>query len=233
MALVVMVTAHLLLLATSFFPQFSLWGPEVRRFQTSRKQVCLTIDDGPCSDTMAMLDVLDQAQLTAIFCLIGERVEAHPEWCSAIVERGHVVANHTHTHPSAWFWSYLPSAQRRELTSCSQVVALAASRLPKLFRAPAGFRNLFTAGVIREQGMCYLGWSRRGYDTRETDLDRIMARLRRGFQPGAILLIHQGMPHHVPLLRRLLEELQADGWEVVIPMELRPSLPMKSGVSND
>ena len=81
--------------------------------------------------------------------------------------------------------------------------------------------------------MRYLGWTRRGYDTRETDLDRIMARLRRGFQPGAILLIHQGMPHHVLLLRRLLEELKNDQWEVVIPKEIGHSPSTNAKFAND
>jgi hypothetical protein len=43
------------------------------------KLVALTFDDGPWPGTVQFLQVLQQARVTATFCMIGRQVVAHPE----------------------------------------------------------------------------------------------------------------------------------------------------------
>lgn len=223
--LAVMVVFHLLLVAAIFLPVLLGIGCGVRRFRAAGREVCITIDDGPTSDTAEVLSILDHANAKALFFLIGARVAMEPELCRRIVERGHEVGNHTMTHATAWFWSLLPSAQMREISGATAEIERAAGVCPRLFRAPVGFRNLFNAGVLRALGMRYVGWSARGFDGLDTNVERVVSRIMRSLKPGAIILLHQGRPHHVGVLRRLLAELHSGGWTVVIPAALRGQAP--------
>ena len=126
------------------------------------------------------------------------------------------------THPSAWFWSYGPESQRREIAACGRAIREAGGVEPEIFRAPVGFRNLFNAPVLRELGKKNVGWSARGFDGTDTDVERILSRIMAALRPGAIVLLHQGKPHHAELLRRLLAELKRGGWRVVLPPVLMP-----------
>lgn len=215
--LLALAALHLGLLATTLWPGPTLFCPAVRRFPATERTVVLTIDDGPCQDTTAFLDLLDRYGAKAVFFLIGRRAEAGPEAVRAIASRGHAVENHTLTHPAGTFWAFGPGRQRREIQETSALLARLSGHAPRWFRAPAGFRNPFTGAILRESGLGCLGWMARGFDTREKNPDNILARLRRGFQPGAVLLIHQGHPHSLAVLETLLAALTAEGFRCVLP----------------
>ncbi len=212
---------HLAWVAVTLWPGSTPFGKARRSFPLGPRELVLTIDDGPCADTPAVLDLLDQHQARAVFFVIGQRATVGADWVREIAQRGHLVENHTLTHPSATFWAAGPARLHREIAGCSEILTTLTGRRPRWFRAPAGFRNPFTAPLLKSSGLAYLGWTARGFDTRETDLPRLLARLRRGFRPGAVLLIHQGHPHSLALLTELLEALAADGWRTVLP----PLLP--------
>lgn len=216
----VMMALHLALLATTLWPGSTPFCPARQRFDFPDKSVVLTIDDGPCADTPAMLDLLDRHQAKAVFFLIGERAAAAPDLVQAMTARGHQVENHTFTHPATRFWSFGPGRQRREIQECGRLLTTLTGQPPAWFRAPAGFRNPFTGALLRELKLGYLGWTARGFDTSNSNISRILAKLRRGLQPGGILLIHQGHPHSVALLTALLELLQAEGWKTQLPPEM-------------
>jgi peptidoglycan/xylan/chitin deacetylase (PgdA/CDA1 family) len=215
--LLAMAALHLVLLGTTLWPGSTPFCPAVRHFPTTGRTVILTIDDGPCQDTSAVLDLLDRYSAKAVFFLIGRRAEADPAAVQAIAGRGHAVENHTLTHPAWTFWAYGPARQRREIAETSALLARLTGRPPRWFRAPAGFRNPFTGAVLRGASLGYMGWTARGFDTRETNPDKILVRLRRGFRPGAVLLIHQGHPHSLAVLETLLTALQAAGFRCVLP----------------
>ena len=65
-------------------------------------------------------------------------------------------------------------------------------RRPTAFRAPAGLRNPFLDPVLHRLGLNLVSWTRRGFDTRERDPARVLARLTRGLAGGDILLLHDG-----------------------------------------
>jgi hypothetical protein len=74
-----------------------------------------------------------------------------------------------------------------------------------------------------------VSWTRRGYDTRNTDTGDVLARLTRGLAPGDILLLHdgnaartaRGVPVALEVLPRLLEALAAASLR---PVTLRAAL---------
>lgn len=212
----VMAAVHLLLVGLTLWPCGPFCG-RVERAGTLRpgeRHVHLTIDDGPGADTAEVLRLLAESDAQAVFFLIGERAAARPEDVRAIVAAGHVIGNHTQHHFATRQWSFGPARLRREIGECQETLRSITGVAPQWFRPPAGFANPFTAGVLEECGLRCMGWSVRGYDGTDTDVDRILLRLTRGIRPGATILVHQGMAHHVEVLARLLAWLRENGYRV-------------------
>lgn len=67
------------------------------------KKIYLTFDDGPTPViTPFVLEQLDEFNAKASFFCLGSQVEKHPELFSQIKERGHLVGNHSYSHPNGW-----------------------------------------------------------------------------------------------------------------------------------
>ncbi|MCQ2417615.1 MAG: polysaccharide deacetylase family protein [Oscillospiraceae bacterium] len=65
---------------------------------TRYKEIYLTFDDGPCKNTPAVLDILDQYGVKATFFTVGAFVEIYPQYVKEAADRGHVIACHSFTH---------------------------------------------------------------------------------------------------------------------------------------
>jgi peptidoglycan-N-acetylglucosamine deacetylase len=61
--------------------------------------IALTFDDGPNSNTPAVLDVLKANGVKATFFIVGRMAKSHPETLARIAAEGHLLANHSATHP--------------------------------------------------------------------------------------------------------------------------------------
>ncbi len=73
------------------------------------QEVALTFDDGPNDPyTLQLLELLARHQVRAIFFLIGSFVRRRPEIARAIRQAGHLVGNHTMSHPSLMWATALP-----------------------------------------------------------------------------------------------------------------------------
>jgi peptidoglycan/xylan/chitin deacetylase (PgdA/CDA1 family) len=97
------------------------------------------------------------------------------------------------------------------------------------FRAPAGLRNLFLEPVLQKLDLRLAAWTRRGFDTRERDPERVAQRLLDGLAARDILLLHDGNaartasgePAIVAVLPRVLETAHARGLRFVTLREAR------------
>jgi len=229
-ALLPLLAAHWPTLWATLWPYSRWWGPQQLDFPPDGREIWLTLDDGPDpEDTPAILDALDAHGAKATFFLIGEKAAAFPDLVREMVRRGHEIGNHTQTHPQFAFWRLGPSALAREIDGAAAVLTPLLGHPPRLFRAPAGMRNLFLHPILRRRGLPLVGWTARGLDGRDTDRARIVGRLLAGARPGAILLLHEGKRDAggrslardcVPAV---LSALTAQGYRFVIPHP--PRLP--------
>src|SRR5699024_7450184 len=65
----------------------------------TEKTIALTFDDGPSAMyTPGVLQLLEQYQAKATFFCIGQNIENHPDLTKAILEKGHVLGNHSYSH---------------------------------------------------------------------------------------------------------------------------------------
>jgi peptidoglycan/xylan/chitin deacetylase (PgdA/CDA1 family) len=225
---------HAVITGAGLTPRSSLLGPNVTRLPEAagtRREVAITIDDGPDPEvTPRVLDLLDAHGQRATFFCIAERVLAHPELAREIVARGHSIQNHTARHRHNF--SFLgPRGFASEIERAQEILAETTGQRPTCFRAPAGLRNPFLEPVLHRLGLSLVSWTRRGFDTREGDPAKVMARLARNLQARDILLLHDGNAARTPegnpvlleVLPLLLERLRANGLRAVtLPEGLKP-----------
>src|ERR1044071_9016162 len=60
----------------------------------------LTIDDGPSLDFLDKLDLLDKNHIPAVWFCQGNYLEQRPDMAIEAIQRGHVIGNHSYSHPS-------------------------------------------------------------------------------------------------------------------------------------
>lgn len=199
---------HALLTASGLWPRSNWLGPNLVRLpQAAGACIAITIDDGPDpAVTPAVLDLLAERDVKATFFCIGERVRQHAGLAREMVRRGHHLENHSQRHAHHFSLSGR-SALLHELGGAQATIADVTGRLPLLFRAPAGLRNPLLEPVLARLGLHLTSWTRRGFDTRVGDPERVLARLARGLGAGDILLLHDGHCARTPAGRPVLLEV--------------------------
>ncbi len=111
----------------------------------------------------------------------------------------------------------------REIGDAQALLADLTGVAPFCFRAPAGLRSPLLDPVLHRLGLHLVSWTRRGFDTRDRDPARVLARLTRGLTAGDILLLHDGhaqrsadgKPIVLHVMPRLLAALQTAGLKAV------------------
>jgi peptidoglycan/xylan/chitin deacetylase (PgdA/CDA1 family) len=217
-ALGAVVASHLVLVAAGLWPRSALLGPNWTRLppaSVARREVAITLDDGPDPEvTPQVLRILDDFNARASFFVVGRQLAAHPELAREILRRGHQLENHSDSHRHD-FSLLGPARLRREISGAQQAIA-AAGGGARFFRAPAGLRNPFLEAQLQKEGLRLVSWTRRGFDTVSTDVQRVHARLSRDLAAGDILLLHDGhaartaagRPLVLEVLPRLLEDVR-------------------------
>ena len=212
---------HLILTAVGLWPRSRALGFNLRRLpETAIRSghIALTIDDGPDPEvTPQVLDMLDRYQAKATFFCIGSQAELHPDLCCEIVRRGHAVENHSQQHQRR-FAALSFHRMAQEVEAGQATLTRLTGQPPLFFRAPAGLRSPFLEPILARQGLVLASWTRRGFDTRNTDADNVLRRLAKNLAAGDILLLHDGhaartidgTPIILAVLPRLLEIAQAN-----------------------
>ncbi len=177
-------------------PSSELFGPTVRHTSSSRK-IALTFDDGPNPTvTPHLLELFERHSVHATFFLIGEFARACPELVKEISVRGHLIANHSHTHANLFFRSR--AGIRDELVRCQDAIAAAShAEPPRWMRPPYGYRSPLLRGEIRRAGMRgVVMWSKICWDWKPRPPQRLIERLSRVARPdqphGDIVVLHDG-----------------------------------------
>lgn len=215
----VLALSHALVLYPTLRPNVQWLGPVVTRFATSKKEVWLTIDDGPTDDTRAVLDLFDRHDVRATFFVKGTLTELHGDVIQEILRRGHTLANHSHTHPSGSFWCSPPGRVANEIDRCNDAIQSATGTPPRWFRAPVGLKNFLVHPTLARRGMRLIGWTARGFDAVRSDPREILARILPHLAPGAIIVLHQGRAHSLRVLEHVIVALKERGYAFVIPQD--------------
>jgi peptidoglycan/xylan/chitin deacetylase (PgdA/CDA1 family) len=232
-ALGAVVANHLALAAAGLWPRSQLLGPNWVRLPLQSggepNRVAITIDDGPDPDvTPQVLARLAEYRAPATFFCVGVRVERYPDLAREIVNRGHHIENHSHRHRHN-FSLLGPRRMSGEIARAQDAIQRVTGASPQFFRAPAGLRNPFLDPVLARLQLRLASWTRRGFDTVNSNPDAVCRRLTNPLHDGDILLLHDGnaarsrsgSPVIVEVLPRLLDILAL---QRLRPVTLRSAL---------
>jgi peptidoglycan/xylan/chitin deacetylase (PgdA/CDA1 family) len=176
------------------------------------EEVLLTFDDGPHpQQTPQLLDALKKHGVKAVFFVIGDHVKNHPALLKRIIDEGHLIGNHTMTHPVASFWIAGPWRIYSEIQRCQETITSLTGQQPQMFRPPVGHYAFFLTPLLRYLGLVCCAWSRRAFDGVDRDVERTCARLMHTIQPGDILVMHESNPNIVTLIHEVMDGLKQRG----------------------
>ncbi|HKI27328.1 MAG TPA: polysaccharide deacetylase family protein [Candidatus Sulfotelmatobacter sp.] len=160
------------------------------------KQLALTYDDGPNDPhTLRLLEVLAKHNVHATFFLIGRYVQQRPDIAREVVKAGHVIGNHTLTHP---LLTLKGNAEiRRELAECRSALHDAIGPHSNLFRPPFGGRRPAVLRIARELGLEPVMWNVTGYDWNAPPAAVIERKVAKQMRGGDVILLHDGGHKHM------------------------------------
>jgi peptidoglycan/xylan/chitin deacetylase (PgdA/CDA1 family) len=193
------------------------WG--IASGQPFVKEVALTFDDGPREwGVKELLSVLERQDVPGTFFLVGKFAERYGSLTLSIRDAGHEIENHTYTHPklhTLWVEKIMREAER-----CNEVMEALNVRAPVFLRPPGGGFNLKVFNAARRMNMRLGLWSVNSADYTGKSAERIAADVLRNVCPGAIVLMHSGVPATVEALPFVVTALRARGYRFVTLRDL-------------
>lgn len=158
------------------WPRAQLFGRSVYR-TPAPDRLALTFDDGPNpAVTPRLLELLDRYNAKATFFVIGKFARREPGLVRELARRGHIVGNHTETHPNLFRLG--PAKIREEMQLCREAMEGALGESAKWFRPPFGFRNPWVVRTARELGMTTVMWTLIPGDWRAKPADWLIERMQ-------------------------------------------------------
>ncbi|MEF3352767.1 polysaccharide deacetylase family protein [Paenibacillus sp. GYB006] len=193
-------------------------GPNVKR-------IALTFDDVPDPRfTPQILDVLKEYGVKATFFVNGQRVLNHPELAKRIHDEGHVIGNHSFTHPD--FSKISMSAFISEIKKTEQAILPITGYIPKIIRPPYGEITEEQLIWAAEHKYRIVNWNVDSLDWKGLNKEQVLTNILSGIRPGAIVLQHGGggygskLQGTIEALPEVIKALKNQGYELVTVPEL-------------
>lgn len=183
-------------------------------------KIALTIDAAwEDKSTIALLDLFDEKDVKTTWFLCGYWVDDHPDKVEELAKRGHVIGNHSATHPHM---SKLSSEQiKGELTQVSTNVTRITGTPTTLFRPPYGEYDDNVVTSARAAGYEVIQWDVDTVDWKESaTVDSILNRVLKNVKSGSIILCHNNATHVLEYMPQLIDALKERGFEFVTVPEL-------------
>lgn len=220
----------------SVAPRAGWYGHCFTGLQGTAKQLALTYDDGPNDPhTLHLLEILARHQVHATFFMVGQYVQRRPDIVREAAKAGHVIGNHTFTHPLLTFQS--KTEIRTQLSNCRAALNDAIGAHSQLFRPPFGGRRPAVLHVARELGLEPIMWSVTGFDWNAPPAAVIEKKVSRQVRGGGdVILLHDGGHKEMGADRsqtlqatdNLLKRYRDEGYEFVTIPEMMAKTPVNN-----
>ncbi len=157
-----------------------------------RPYVALTFDDGPVPRyTEQILDVLAEFGARATFFCVGINVVAYQDCAARIVRDGHLLGNHTWSHPFLWELSRQQLSEQIVRTG-EAIAELDGGAPPRYFRPPYGSRTSEVVTWLADSGLTTALWDVYPFDWTSPGAEVISDIVLRDARPGSVVLLHDG-----------------------------------------
>ncbi len=187
----------------------------------SSGNIALTFDDGPGTYTPQILAALNQYGVKATFFEIGQNADAHPDYVKQILASGHILSDHTYTHPDLTKLSI--DAQQDEISKAKQAIQNIAGTAITFFRPPYGAYNSDTDTIMPSLSLQKVLWNVDPRDWSGIPASSISQNVLANTKSGSVVLMHDGVANSVETAKALptiIEGLRASGFKFVTLKEL-------------
>ncbi len=183
--------------------------------ETDKKEIAISFDDGPATNyTPEILQILNKAQVKAIFFCIGNRIAGNEKILKQIQEEGHIIANHSYSH-HFWFDMFSSKKMLADMKQMDNEMEKITGMRPKLFRPPYGVTNPNLKKAIINGGYTPVGWSVRSMDTVIKEDKKLLNKINEAIQPGAIFLFHDTSKTTLQVLPEFIKEVKNKGYNII------------------
>ena len=178
--------------------------------------IYLTIDEGYENGyTAKILDVLKEKNCPAVFFVTMDYVKQNPDLIRRMIKEGHVVGNHSVTHPSAGLPSQSIDIQAEELMALHRYVKETFDYDMYLFRYPAGIHSDQSLALVQQLGYKSVFWSfayRDWLTDDQPDPTAALQQVTNRLHPGAIYLLHAVSSTNTQIMGAFIDHARAQGY---------------------
>ena len=183
---------------------------------SEEKVVYLTFDAGyENGNVEKILDVLKQKQATGAFFILGNLVTKNTELVKRMADEGHLVCNHTNSHPDMTTKVTLEDFSA-ELESLENIYREYTGReLSKYFRPPEGRFNKETLEFAQDLGYKTIFWSFAYEDwdnNKQPSFEAAKRKILDNIHNGAVILLHPTSETNAAVLGEVIDELRSMGY---------------------
>lgn len=184
---------------------------------TDEKILYLTFDAGyENGNTPAILEALKKHQAPAVFFAVGNFIKDNPDLIKRMITEGHIVGNHTMTHPDMSQISSMESFQK-ELEGVEELyTSVTGEPMAKFYRPPRGVYSTENLSMAKELGystffwsLAYVDWIQEQQPSKEEAFQKLIPRIH----PGAIVLLHNTSSTNAAILDELLTRWEEMGYQ--------------------
>jgi peptidoglycan-N-acetylglucosamine deacetylase len=207
---------------------------DIEQIGAAKNKIALSFDDGPDPQwTPKILDVLKEKNVSGTFFVIGDEANRYPGILKREYAEGHVIGNHTFTHPR--FDEISNTQIKWELNLTQRLFESTLGIKSVLFRPPYGIdhqpeyaEEVAQLPLPQEMGYLIVGQQIDPNDWRQRDgkpipAQEIVDNVLRQASKGNIVLFHDGggdRSQTVAALPQVIDKLRAKGYQIIAVPEL-------------
>ena len=192
--------------------------PQSNNIDPSKPIIALSFDDGPGKYTNQFLDLLEQYNVRATFCTIGNLVNTQSEALERAVSMGSEVIGHSWDHKNLAKLS--ADAVRKQIEDTDNTIKSVTGVSVPLFRPPYGEVSDTMRDVATELGFSMVNWNVDPEDWNTKDSDAVYNSVLQQVKNGSIILSHEIYKSTLVAYTRLIPELLSQGYQIVTVSEL-------------
>lgn len=183
--------------------------------KSKKKVMYLTFDCGYENGyTEKILDVLKEKNVKAAFFCTLDDIKSSPEVIARMIKEGHIVGNHSSTHPS--FAEIDRTQMVHEIEECENFLRKNFGYTSPFFRFPKGEYSQTALDVVGKLGYTSVFWSLSyaDWDTEnQKGADYALQTVTSRFHPGAIILLHAVSSDNAGAMAQIIDTARKEGYE--------------------
>lgn len=180
------------------------------------KKVYLTFDAGyEAGYTEKILEALKKQNVSATFFIVGTYIRDNPDLVKKMVDDGHIVGNHTQSHPDMSKMSTLEDFKKQICPVEEKYKELIGEEMPKFYRPPQGVFSEMNLEMAQGMGyktifwsVAYVDWYKDDQPSKETAFNTLLPRIH----PGAIILLHSTSKTNLEILEEFIVKVKDAGY---------------------